>query len=106
MRILDFIVKGQSLTKNPDCDFGNIVAGTKGYLSARFQFYGNEWNGCKKAASFWVGDTEHAVLLDENNSCVIPAEVLINDRFEVSLTGLKDGLLIKTTKTKVKQEVI
>lgn len=106
MRILDFIVKGQSLTKNPDCDFGNIVAGTKGYLMARFQFYGNEWNGCKKAASFWVDDKEHAALLDENNSCVIPAEALVNDRFEVSLTGLKDGLLIKTTKVKVKQEVV
>ena len=106
MRVLDFIVKGQSLIKNPDCDFGNIVAGTRGYLSARFQFYGNEWNTCKKAASFYLEDREFAVLLDENNSCLIPNEVLVSDRFEVSLTGLNDGLLIKTTKTKVKQEGI
>lgn len=106
MRILDFIVKGQSLTKNPDCDFGNIVAGTRGYLSARFQFYGNEWNTCKKAASFYLEDREFAVLLDENNSCLIPNEVLVSDRFEVSLTGLKNEMLIKTTKVKVKQEVV
>ena len=54
----------------------------------------------------YLEDKEFAVLLDENNSCLIPNEVLVSDRFEVSLTGLENDMLIKTTKVKVKQEVV
>ena len=68
-------------------------------------FWGNDWRGCKVAASFWYDGKEYAVLLDDNNSCVIPAEALVGDRFEVSLTGARGTNLIKSTKVTVKQEV-
>ena len=32
MRTLEFNVNGQILEKSKDCDFENIVAGSKGYL--------------------------------------------------------------------------
>lgn len=106
MRQLIFNVKEQALDKNNKSTFGGIIAGTEGYLGAKFIFYGNAWSECKKAASFWVGDQEYAVLLDKYDSCLIPKEALKGDRFEVSLTGLKDGYVIKTNKIKVKQEVV
>lgn len=104
-RILEFDVNKQRLTKKRNCNFANIVAGSIGYLKAKFYFSQDEWRDCRKAASFWIGEEEHAVLLDNNDSCIIPPEVLTFDRFQVSVTGMRSDYRIKTNKTKVKQEV-
>ena len=104
-RILEFDVNAQRLTKKRSCDFSNIVAGSVGYLKAKFYFSQNEWRGCRKAASFWVDEKETAVLLDENDTCVIPTEVLVGNLFSVSVIGVRPNYRIATNKTKVKQEV-
>lgn len=104
-RILEFDVNKQRLTKKRSCDFSNIVAGSVGYLKAKFYFSQSEWRGCKKAASFWVDDKETAVLLDKNNTCIIPPEVLMGDMFSVSVMGVRTDYKILTNKTKVRQEV-
>lgn len=104
MRILSFSVKGQRLTKDKECNFSDIVAGSENYLKAKF-WVSPEWYGCKKAASFWVGDQEYAVMLDEDSECFIPKEVLSEEMFKVSLTGVMGDYKITTGKTKVKQEV-
>lgn len=103
-RVLEFIVTGQKLSKKPGCDFSNLVAGSIGYLRAKF-YFSNEWSDCKKAASFWLNDKEHGVLLDDRDSCEIPPEVLTNRAFEVSVTGGRNGNLIPTAKIKVRQVV-
>ena len=74
MRTLDFIAAGQALTRAPSCDFTGIVAGSCGYLRARFQF-SREWSGCKKVAVFSSKGQEYPVPL-EFNMCEIPAEAL------------------------------
>ena len=104
-RVLEFDVTAQRITKKRDCDFSNIIAGTIGYLKAKFFFSLEEWGDCRKAASFWIDDKEYAVLLNEDNSCVIPHEVLVSERFFVSVTGLNTNYKITTNKVKVKQEV-
>lgn len=104
MRTLEFIVEGQRIKKKTDCDFSNIVAGSVGYLKAKF-YFSSEWDGCKKAASFWANDDEHPVLLDSNDECVISPEALTGSSFKVSVTGAKTDYKIKSTKTKVRQEV-
>ena len=108
MRILEFNVNKQRLMKKEDCDFSFIVAGSAGYLRAKFYFT-EDWDGCKKAASFWIGDAEHAVLLNENDECVIPTEVLKGEKFAISVTGLGGRVghqyKITTNKIKVRQEV-
>lgn len=104
-RVLEFTVDKQRITRNRDCDFSHIVAGSVGYLKAKFYFTSGEWKGCKKAASFWVNNTESAVLLDKSNACLIPTEALVGDKFEVSVKGMKNTFKISTNRTKVKQEV-
>lgn len=104
MRTLKFMINGQQIKKNTDCDFSGLVAGSAGYLKAKFQF-SSEWHGCKKAASFWIGEQEYPVLLDAFDSCVIPEEVLTGEQFKVSVTGVKKLYRIQTNKTKVRQEV-
>lgn len=104
MRELVFEVDGQRLKKQADCDFSGLVAGSEGYLKAKFIF-SSEWDGCKKAASFWVDDKEHAKLLDDADSCVIPIQASASEMFKVSVVGIRSGYKINSSKTKVRQEV-
>ena len=106
MRILEFNVVKQRITKKQDCDFSGLVAGSIGYLQAKFHFSENDWDKCaKKVARFWIGDLEHAVELGEDNICVIPPEVLTGKRFKVSVIGAAPDYKIETNKTDVRQEV-
>lgn len=104
MRELRFQACGQRLKKQTDCDFSGLVAGSEGYLRAKFEF-SSEWDGCKKAASFWVDEQEHGALLDSDDSCIIPPEALTGELFQVSVVGMKTGYKINSTRTKVRQEV-
>jgi hypothetical protein len=104
MRELVFEVDGQRLKKQADCDFSGLVAGSEGYLKAKFVF-SSEWAGCKKAASFWVGEKEHPALLDETDSCIIRPEALTGASFKVSVVGVKTNYKIVSNRTKVRQEV-
>lgn len=104
-RVLEFDVVKQRMTKKRDCDFSHIIAGSTGYLKAKFNFAQSEWKGCKKAASFWLNGEESAVLLDRSNTCLIPSEVLVGEKFFVSVTGMKNDYKITTNQVKVKQEV-
>lgn len=106
MRILEFNVTKQRLSKKIGCDFSGLVAGSVGYLRATFHFSNDDWSKCStKIARFWINEQEHAERLDENNSCVIPPEVLIGSKFEVSVVGAASGYRIETNKINVRQEV-
>lgn len=111
MRILEFEINGQHIRKKRDCDFTGLVAGTSGYLYAKFHF-SKDWNGCLKVASFWASDDleEFPVELEEFEGaygCVIPAEVLTGETFRVSVLGGKgQDYRIRTGKSKVVQRVV
>ncbi len=107
-RVLEFDVNEQRLTKNKDCDFKHLVAGSKGYLMGKFNF-GYGWEGCTVAASFWNDGVEYPVLLDEFGLCDIPNEAVSGRKFFVSLTGMVKGTeseyVITTNKIKITQGV-
>ena len=106
MRILEFDVQKQRLNKHKGCDFSGLVAGSVGYLHAKFYFLDNDWSGCtNKLARFWVGDKEEARLLDSNGSCEIPTEVLAGNKFEVSVLGVSPNYRIETNRITVRQGV-
>lgn len=105
MRLLEFKVSGQSLQRQPECDFSHIVANSVGYLRFKFHF-DDDWNGCKKVVVFYKDDKEYAVLLDENDSCDIPTEISKEKRIRFALVGgREDGYRINTNKLGIKQEV-
>lgn len=88
------------------CDFSGLVARSIGYLRAKFYLSKNEWDNCTtKIARFWIDDREHARMLDSNNSCDIPPEVLAGDTFAVSVLGVAPDYRIETNKIYVKQGV-
>lgn len=107
-RILEFIVDKQRLTKNRKCDFTGLVAGTEGYLRAKFAF-SKEWDDCAKIVTFWRSDDlqdQFPVKLDEDDCCDIPAVVTREKEFKISILGGKSGgYRINTGKLKIRQEV-
>lgn len=106
MRKLVFDVNKQRITKNKDCDFRGLVAGSIGYLTAEFDFSSSEWSRCtNKVARFWVDEKEYAELLNDSNCCEIPSEVLTGRKFEVSVLGVSPGYRIETNRVAVRQEV-
>ncbi|MBR5862188.1 MAG: hypothetical protein IKZ08_02560 [Bacteroidales bacterium] len=103
MRTLKFIVDGQIITKDPDCDFENLVPGTVGYLKAEFTF-SPEWKNFVKVAAFWQKDVEYPPqILMDGKSCMIPAEALVNRIFEVQILGRQGDLILPTNRVKVYQ---
>ena len=105
MRTLKFIVEGQIIKKDPNCDFTNLVKGTEGYLQAEFSF-SQEWNGCTKVVEFRNPNTHKEFLpqiLDKKNTCIILKEVLTNRSFELKLFGKKPGFKLTTNYVKVVQ---
>lgn len=106
MRILEFTVRKQRLLKKINCDFSGLVAGSVGYLHAKFEFPYGGWDDYHiKIASFWIGDKESAVQLNEDNMCEIPPEVLTGEEFRVYLIGANKNHKIETNEIHIQQEV-
>ena len=99
MRILQFRINGQMLSK--DGDFSELIAGTKGYLHTEYNFDG-EWDGCKKAAVFLRYDKEYPVPI-VNGRCAVPDEITGYKRWNVYLVGEKKGYRITTNEVEVRQ---
>lgn len=110
MRILEFTVRKQRLLRTPTCDFSGLVAGSKGYLYAKFNF-SPEWDNCKIGAKFILKDDlgkhEYGALLDEDHVCAIPPEALVGDKFYVSVKGVKNNgrYDIESSEIEIKQGV-
>jgi hypothetical protein len=103
MRLLNFNVDAQHISKDPNCDFTKIVAGTSNYLRAHFTF-SPEWQDCKKAASFWRSGKEYAVIL-KDDECDIPPEALTGVTFGISVTMQRGKSIVPTDRVIVRQEV-
>lgn len=104
MRVLEFIAEGQKLRRDPDCDFTGIVAGSRGYLQARFRF-SKEWSGCKKVAVFMDKGKPYPAGL-KDNMCIIPWEALETaSAVQVYVIGRRPGYEITTTVTAFPQIV-
>lgn len=102
MRVLSFNVDGQRISKNQDCDFTGLVAGTRNYLQAHFSF-SPDWDGCNIIARFWRGSTEYAVPI-EDNICIIPSEVLARKSYGISVIGQRGDYRITSNRIYIRQE--
>ena len=104
MRTLVFNVKNQIIEREPSCDFSGLVAGTSGYLEAKFVL-SNDWDNCAKVAGFFSKDDKELPprALDKENKCEIPEEVLKYHEFTIRLYGKRNGYKITTRPITIKQ---
>lgn len=107
MRTLKFIVNAQTITKDPTCDFSNLIPGTDGYLRAEFSF-SKEWDDYTRVAGFYsvMGKEYSPKLLAEGRYCIIPTDALVRRAFKVQVVGkkLSDGSTLTTNKVEVYQD--
>lgn len=104
MNTLKFIVKGQSITLDPECDENALIPGTKGVVRAKFVF-SSEWNNCVKVVAFYsnLGREFEPQVLKSGEVCEIPSEVLKKSIFKVKVFGKKNNNEICTNKVTVYQ---
>ena len=105
MRTLKFIVNGQDIALDPECDISSLVPGTSGYVQAEFSF-SKEWDGCAKVAAFYsnLGREFEPRILKDGKVCEIPIEALEKSIFKVKVLGQKTDFTICTNKAVVYQK--
>ena len=87
--VLNFNLANQTLTKGGEIDNLHIVADSKNYLIARFNFNTDEWKDRLVYALFTYKNNTYKMILgaDKNlayNECYVPAEVVHSPGFTVS----------------------
>jgi hypothetical protein len=106
MRTLKFIIEGQTIFLDPNCDFSGLEPGTNGYLIAEFTF-SKDWDRCTKVAAFFSNlgtEYEPQIINERTYSCHIPAEALSKSIFKVQVIGQRNGYKLCTNKVKVYQK--
>lgn len=104
MRTLKFIVNGQTIALDPECDVSSLVPGTEGYVQAHFTF-SPEWNRCVKVVAFYsnLGTEYEPQALKDGEVCNIPSEALKKSIFKVKVFGKMNDYTICTNKVTVYQ---
>lgn len=104
MRTLKFIVNGQVATRDPRCDFDNLVPGSDGYLELEARFAG--WEKCTSIVVGFFDALGHEytpqVIVD--GRCRIPKDALKNRVFKVQFYGRFEGGKFVTNKVEVHQD--
>lgn len=74
------------------------VSGSVNIYKVHFTFV-NEWDGLAKFVVFKAGQKTKEVLLSEDNTCMIPWEVLADPqyRFQIGVYGTRDGVIARPT---------
>lgn len=105
MRVLKFIVDGQTIRQDPSCDFSGIVPGTEGYLQAEFSF-SKEWSNTTKVVGFYskLGKEYTPQALKNGKTCMIPAEATKNRAFKIRVIGKRDDYMLRTNKIVIEQK--
>lgn len=91
MRTITFDVNQQRI-KNTN-SISHIYKGTDNYLQLKFNF-SEDWDGCKKAISF--GSKDFAMLLDNDDSCMVPKEAFDEKKLSFYIIGGKNNYRIQT----------
>lgn len=82
---LSFRIEKQNILRT---DSNKVVANSKNYLYAAFTFSTDDWDEVKiKTAIFKNRDRVFNVILDDNNECLVPHEVLDSGTVIVSVFG-------------------
>lgn len=105
MRTLRFIVKGQTIERDPECDFDGLVPGSERYVQAKF-ILSPEWRGAAVVVSFWsvLGKEYDPQVLRVDNTCDIPVEALQRRTFKIGLVGkTSEGWKLRTNRVAVSQ---
>ena len=97
MLVIDFSVRNQRLSRYTS---GVIASNSYGYLKFHFTFKTNDWEDVSvKMANFSYRGRNFPILIDEDDMCTVPKEVIKTPSFSVSVFG--GGITTNTVKIPV-----
>ena len=97
MLVIDFSVRNQRLSRFTS---GVIASDSYGYLKFHFTFKTNDWESVSvKMANFSYRGRNFPILIDDDNMCLVPKEVIKIPGFAVSIFG--GGITSNTVKIPV-----
>lgn len=97
MLVIDFSVRNQRLSRFTS---GVIASDSYGYLKFHFTFKTNDWDNVSvKMANFSYRGRNFPILIDDDNMCLVPKEVIKVPGFAVSIFG--GGITSNTVKIPV-----
>lgn len=104
MRVLTFIVDGEKLRLDPECDCSGLFPGKEDEIEAEFVF-SSEWDSMIKVAAFWsmLGKEYPPQILDSNDVCMIPQEALSKPVFKIQVIGKSRGNNFRTNTVSIYQ---
>lgn len=104
MRTLKFVVDGQIIKQDPNCDFSGLIPDTEGHLKAEFNF-SSEWANCVKVVGFYsaLGKEYPAQVLNDGKTCMIPSEALRRRVFKLRVVGKRGAEKLTTNKLAISQ---
>lgn len=79
---IEFDVTYQNIVRT---DKNNVIADSRNYLQAEFNFQTAEWIGKTKTAVFRRADLVLNVILDDDDTCMVPWEIIKTGSFMVSV---------------------
>jgi hypothetical protein len=105
MRVLKFLVEGDTIKADPTCGFGGLFPGRNNHVQAEFTF-SPEWKSRVKVAAFWSPlDHEYTPQpIEEDGTCMIPVEALQKSTFKVQILTKINGVITSTNKLTVYQK--
>ena len=97
MLVIEFNCRNQRLSRYTA---GVVASNSYGYLKFKFNFKTNDWDDVSvKMANFSYKGRNYPILIDENNVCTVPKEVIKVPGFSVSVFG--GGITTNTVKVSV-----
>ena len=97
MRILPFVVNGQTLDKADEESFESLVRGSKGYLKCSFKF-NRSWDDYVKAVEF-IGDKNSEFYYLKDDMVDVPNSIAALPYFRVKVYGIMDSKTQFSTNT-------
>ena len=102
MFVIKFNCRNQRLSRYTS---GVVASNSYGYLKFKFNFNTNDWDDVSiKMANFNYKGRHYSVLLDEDNMCTVPKEVIKTPEFSVSVFG--GGITTNTVRIPVENSDI
>lgn len=88
MRVLKFIVEGETIILDPACDLTGLFPGSEEKIQAEFDF-SPEWKSRVKVAAFWsvMGKEYEPQVINDDGTCQIPTEALAKVAYKVQVLG-------------------
>ena len=102
MFVIKFNCRNQRLSRYTS---GVVASNSYGYLKFKFNFNTNDWDDVSiKMANFNYKGRHYSVLIDEDNMCTVPKEVIKTPEFSVSVFG--GGITTNTVRIPVENSDI